>query len=139
MQAETREMLPTRAAHSPYKPARLKNAREFRRVREQGRATGTALLTLGWATNDLPFCRCGYAVGRRVGGAVTRNRVKRRLREIIRLELKAGHIAPGYDLVLIARPGSAQATYQQLAADVTHLLQRAQLWRAVSPEGLVPA
>jgi ribonuclease P protein component len=139
MQAETQEMLRSRTQRNPYKPARLKKAREFQHVRRQGRSAGTSLLTLGWAANDLACCRVGYAIGKRVGGAVVRNRVKRRLREIIRLHIKAGHVAPGYDLVFIARPGAAQATYQQLATDVLHLLHRAHLWRAASPEGLVPS
>ncbi len=135
MQAETQKTL----QHRSDKPAHLKKAWEFQHVRRQGRSAGTALLTLGWAANGLTCCRLGYAVGKRIGGAVTRNRIKRRLREIIRLQIKAGHLAPGYDLVLIARPGSAQATYQQLATDVIHLLHRAHLWRADQPEGLVPS
>ena len=138
MQAETQEMLRP-IQRNPHKPARLKKAREFQHVRRQGRSAGTALLTLGWAANGLTCCRMGYAVGKRVGGAVIRNRIKRRLREIIRLQIKAGHLTPGYDLVFIARPGAAQATSEQLATDVIHLLRRARLWHAASPEGLVPS
>jgi ribonuclease P protein component len=160
MQAETQEMLqprvrarepqvrvrepgsrkrpPPEVRYNPHKPARLKKAREFQHVRQQGRSAGTALLTLGWAVNDLTCCRTGYAVGKRVGGAVIRNRIKRRLREIIRLQITAGHLTPGYDLVFIARPGAAQASSQQLATDVIHLLHRAHLWHAAPPEGLVP-
>src|SRR5579859_3209479 len=112
MQAETQKQLqPIR------KPAHLKKAREFQRVRQQGRSVSTSLLALGWAANGLPVCRCGYAVGKRVGGAVVRNRVKRRLREITRLQIKAGHVTPGYDVVWIARTGAAQASSQQLATD----------------------
>jgi ribonuclease P protein component len=134
MQAETQAaiqatIIPTR------KPLRLKKARDFQRVRQQGRSVSNARLTLGWVPNASDAWRSGYTVGKRVGGAVTRNRVKRRLREIIRHEIKAGHLVPGYDLVWIARPGAAQATYQELAADVVQLLQRARLWRAAPPEG----
>lgn len=138
MPPETGEMLRPTAQLSAHKPARLKKASEFQHVRQHGRSTGTALLTLGWAPNDLHCCRCGYSVGKRVGGAVTRNRIKRRLREIIRLQLKEGHVARGYDVVFIARTGAAQATYQQLATDVVQTLRRARLWHAAPPEGLVP-
>jgi ribonuclease P protein component len=139
MQAETAEKLQPIARHNPRKPARLKKPREFQRVRQEGRSLGTRLLTLGWAPNGLAWSRCGYTVGKRIGGAVARNRVKRRLREIIRLHIKAGQVASGYDLVFIARTGAAQATYHELATDVAHLLQRAHLWCAASPEGFVPS
>lgn len=139
MQAETQEIRQPRV-QAARKPARLRKALDFQRVRQQGRSVGTSLLTLGWVANDLALCRCGYIVGKRVGkSAVARNRVKRRLREILRLQIKAGRVSPGYDLVLIARAGAAQATYQQLAADVTHLLRRAHLWRAAAPEGTNPS
>jgi ribonuclease P protein component len=139
MQAETQEVRQPRV-QAARKPARLRKALDFQRVRQQGRSMGTSLLTLGWVANDLALCRCGYIVGKRVGkSAVARNRVKRRLREILRLQVKAGQVTPGYDLVLIARAGAAQATYQQLAADVTHLLRRAHLWRAAAPEGTNPS
>ena len=135
MQAETQEISRSHV-QSEQKLARLRKARDFQRVRQQGRSVGSSLLTLGWIANDLALCRCGYVVGKRVGkSAVARNRVKRRLREILRLQIKAGQVIPGFDLVLIARAGAAQATYQQLATDVTHLLRRARLWRAAAPEG----
>ncbi len=139
MQAETEEKLQSTVRYHSQKPARLKKPREFQRVRQEGRSISTGLVALGWAPNGLDCLRCGYTVGKRVGGAVIRNRVKRRLREIMRLSVKAGQVAPGYDLVFIARTGAAQATYQELATDVMHLLQRAHLWRAVSPEGCVPS
>lgn len=69
--------------------------------------------------------RIGFSVSRRVGNAVTRNRVKRRLREVTRGLLAS--IAAGYDLVLTARPGAAEASVEVLAQEVSTLLKRARL------------
>jgi len=137
MQTETRETTQNKTRQGRA-PARLRNTREFGRVRQQGRSVGTPLLGLGWAPNGLEVARCGYVVGKRVGGAVVRNRVKRRLREILRREVKAGRLASGYDLVWSARTGAAQASYQQLAAEVVQLLRRARIWQAAPPEGMNP-
>ena len=73
--------------------------------------------------NGLNFSRYGFSVGRRVGKAVIRNRVKRRLREILRLTL----LQPGWDIIFIARPLIASAHYASLEKSVKGLLSRAQL------------
>jgi ribonuclease P protein component len=71
--------------------------------------------------------RSGFVVGRRVGNAVVRNRVKRRLREAIRRRL--WKTQPGWDMILIARPEAADAEYAALADEVHELLRRARLLR----------
>ena len=68
------------------------------------------MLHLAARANELPYSRVGYAVSRRVGGAVVRNRVKRRLREIVR-ELP---IRPGYDIVAVPQTSSASASFHDL-------------------------
>lgn len=75
--------------------------------------------------NGLPFSRFGFSVSKRVGGAVVRNRVRRRVREVVRLQLPA--IAAGYDVVFVARTPVAQAGYPQIANSVDRLLRRAGL------------
>ena len=65
-------------------------------------------------------CRRGvaYAIGRPVGGAVVRNRVRRRLRALLVAEASRQPLAPGYYLVG-ARPGAAGASFAELGADLT--------------------
>jgi ribonuclease P protein component len=75
--------------------------------------------------------RSGFVVGRRIGNAVVRNRVKRRLREMVRARYPA--LAPGVDLVWIARPPIAAADFAAIGAGVDELLRRARLLREVSP------
>ena len=66
--------------------------------------------------------RAGFVVSREVGGAVTRNAVRRRLRHVIRDRLSA--LPPGSVLVVRALPGSARASATELAADIDAALRR---------------
>ena len=70
----------------------------------------TPMLHLAARDNELPYSRVGYAVSRRVGGAVVRNRVKRRLRAIMG-DLE---ILSGFDIVAVPQYPSVRATYQEL-------------------------
>jgi ribonuclease P protein component len=83
------------------------------------------LLVLGTLANDLPYSRFGFAVSSRIGNAVVRNRIKRRLREIMRLRMAT--IRPGCDIILIARKPIRSAEYHQLETACARLLRRAQL------------
>jgi ribonuclease P protein component len=67
--------------------------------------------------------RLGIVAGRKVGGAVIRNRTKRRLRQIGQVVWPSVR-ADGRQLVVIALPPAATAEYAELAADVTDLLRR---------------
>jgi ribonuclease P protein component len=73
--------------------------------------------------NGLPLSRYGFSVSKRLGKAVRRNRVKRLLREILRLTL----VRDGWDIVFIARPAAAQADYAGLEKTIKGLLSRAEL------------
>lgn len=80
---------------------RLRRGEDFERLRRDGRAYHHRMMTLSVATNGLPHNRYGLITGKRLGNAVTRNRVRRLLREAVRKlhpELRVG-----YDVVVIAR------------------------------------
>lgn len=75
--------------------------------------------------NGLPISRFGFSVSKRVGGAVVRNLVRRRVSEVVRLQLP--DIATGYDVVFVARTPVAQAAYSQIENSVDRLLRLASL------------
>lgn len=109
---------------------RLANNADFQRVRRQGRSWSHPLLVLLASPNDLPYARFGFLVTKRIGKAVLRNRVRRLLREAVRLRLN--RIAVGWDIVLIARTPILQADLQYVGAALDSLLQRARLSAGVT-------
>lgn len=113
---------------------RLKKRSEFLRLAKSPRkwaATGLVLQAAARPadTKDagLPV-RYGLTVSRKVGGAVVRNRARRRLRAAACAVLPA-HAAPGHDFVLIGRPATPARPYPALLDDLATALKRVGAWR----------
>lgn len=103
---------------------RLRRRRDFAAVYRSGRAYARGPLALRIRPNpETDGPRYGFAVSKRLGGAVTRNRIKRRLREAARHSGAAGQV----DIVVIARQGAQHASYGELHAVLSQLLRRAGL------------
>ncbi|TET17877.1 MAG: ribonuclease P protein component [Dehalococcoidia bacterium] len=96
---------------------------QYALVYSEGRSWVSSLVVMKALPNGLTLSRYGFSVSRRVGKAVTRNRVKRLLREILRLT----PLEPGWDIIFIARPVAATADYANLKESVRGLLLRAGL------------
>ena len=107
---------------------RLKLSREFDRVRSEGHTMRGSLLMLGvlQLESDVGL-RVGFVTSRRVGGAVVRNRVRRRLREIVRRNQHT--LVNGLWLVVVARPASARAASAALKEEWLRLARRASILR----------
>lgn len=90
----------------------LKQNHVFRRLYNKGKHAVTPALAMYCKGNGRPYNRLGLTVGTKVGKAVCRNRVRRRLREIYRLH--AGELKTGYDLVVVARVRAAHVSYWEL-------------------------
>jgi len=90
----------------------LKNNYEFRRLYSKGRSAGTPLLVVYCRKNRRNTNQIGITVSNKLGKAVQRNRIRRRLREIYRLN--EHRLARGMDMVIVARMKSREAAYADL-------------------------
>ncbi len=100
-------------------------------MRREGQSYHGKFIVLSVLRNQpSPEVRVGFITSRRVGGAVVRNRVRRRLREIVRAARP--QIAAGTWLTLVARQAAAGATFQSLTAEWLQLAQRSYLLGACS-------
>jgi ribonuclease P protein component len=96
---------------------------QFALVYNEGSTLVDRLLVLKARPNQLEFSRYGISVSKRVGKATVRNRVKRVLREILRLS----PMVPGWDIILIGRTPSAVGNYHEIDTAVKSLLSRARI------------
>ncbi|MGH2428822.1 MAG: ribonuclease P protein component [Candidatus Limnocylindria bacterium] len=103
----------------------LRRRADFEEIGRRGTARSTPLLVLRWLRTERTETRVGLSTPRSLGGAVQRNQVRRRLRELLRERI--GDIGPGWDLLLIARPDSARASHAELRATLDALLRRSDI------------
>jgi ribonuclease P protein component len=103
---------------------RLRRGSDVERVRSRGRSWSSRLLVLALLPNELGHNRYGFAVGKKVGGSVERNRAKRLMREAVRL--RHAELEPGFDLLLIARNSFRDDTpIGEVAEQLDGLLRKA--------------
>jgi ribonuclease P protein component len=101
----------------------LTNRAQYTLVYQQGKVWANSLLVMKAMPNGLSLSRYGFSVTKKVGKAVQRNRLKRLLREIMRLQ----SLRSGWDIVFIVRSIAVNSDYHQLEMAATNLLARAQL------------
>ena len=92
-------------------------------VYDRGSTWRCNLVVMKSLPNGLSISRYGFTVSRRVGKAVVRNRVRRLMREIMRLV----PLKPGWDIILIARPTADTVNYKMLRQSILPLLSRAKV------------
>ena len=100
----------------------LSSPEDFAALQGQGSVRSNPLLVVRIRRNDLEETRFGLSTGRKLGGAVVRNRIRRRLREALRV--MAPSFRPGWDVLIIARQPVIAANYQALTEALHSLLRR---------------
>jgi ribonuclease P protein component len=105
---------------------RLRLNREFVRVRQEGRTIRGRLFMLGLLEMEGDF-RVGFVTSKRVGGAVLRNQVRRRLRDIVRRHQH--EIRAGIWMVIVARAAAAEANSAALEEEWLGLCRKGEVLR----------
>lgn len=105
---------------------RIKKNKEFRRLYSEGRFYAEEFLVLYMIKNGVDYNRLGVSVSKKVGGAVTRNRVKRLFRENYRL--LSPKLKKGYDFVITGRVKTKNANNQQVKKCMISAFKRGRLF-----------
>ena len=100
--------------------AYLKKPIDFACLHHEGRRLGGRVLSVKSLPNGLGYGRWGIVVSKKLGKSVVRNRIKRRIREVLR----QAKIKAGIDIMIIARAGAAAADYNKLNQEALELLRR---------------
>lgn len=103
------------------KQQRIKKNKEFQHVFKKGKSFANRQFIVYLLKSDQPEFRLGLSVSKKVGNAVTRNRVKRFIRQAF-LELKE-ELLPNADYVIIARPQAANLDYHESRKSLEHVLK----------------
>ena len=100
----------------------LKENHLFRRLYSKGKSAAAPTLAVYVRPNHHAGSRLGLTVGTKVGKAVRRNQVRRRIREAYRIH--EDRMLPGYDIVVVARVRAAYASYAEIERDLLRLLDK---------------
>ena len=99
--------------------------RDFRRIYKRGRSYAGPFIVVYAERDRLRRSRLGITVTAKIGKAVVRNRIKRRIKEAYRtLE---DYIVPGYSLVIVSRSRAKDAAYADIVSDLRYLLKKLEL------------
>ncbi|MGV2999222.1 ribonuclease P protein component [Streptococcus suis] len=108
------------------KTYRVKRERDFKEIFNKGKNVANRKFVIYHLPQDRDHFRVGLSVSKKLGNAVTRNKIKRRLRHVL-LELKEDIQAE--DFVIIARKGVEELTYQEIKKNLLHVLKLAKLYQ----------
>jgi ribonuclease P protein component len=106
---------------------RLRHARDFQRLRQEGQVQRHPTMLFSYAPNDLEHNRYGFITPKRLGNAVKRNRIRRQVREALRL--LHPHLQQGYDIVVIVHSSLIGKPFYKIQRILCELCERARLMK----------
>ncbi len=105
---------------------RLTKKKDFEKIFKEGKGLRKEFLAVKVRENQLKESRFGFVVSQKISKkAVVRNKIKRRLREIVRL--KINHIKKGFDVVLIALPGIETRKFKEIDNLVEEIFKKSKI------------
>lgn len=110
------------------KENRLRLKKAFERIFNDGKWGGSGSISLKYKEMEGEEPKIGFMVGKKVSkSAVKRNKIKRQMREVIRLLIKSGKFTGKSDVIVIAKPEARLLSYERLSDDIQSALRRARL------------
>ena len=107
------------------KKYRIRKNMEFKNIYKVGKNYWNRNLILYVKKNGLDETRVGYTITKKIGNAVIRNKIRRRMKEIYRLNFH--NVKEGYDLVFIAKRSINDISYKELESSVIHIMSISKL------------
>ena len=104
---------------------RLRTNEDFLKVYRNGKNYWNRNLTIYVKKNNLHISRFGYSITKKIGNSVVRNKLRRRMKEIVRLNFDC--IKPGYDVIIIPKRNTVEIDYKELESAILHLFKNSRL------------
>ena len=100
---------------------RLRKDSDFKNIYRKGKSRATKTLVVYFIKNDLGYTRVGYSISKKVGKAVTRNRIRRLIKENLK---DIPDLKDGYDIIFIGRIPSSESNYKEIGKSVWYLFRK---------------
>ena len=100
---------------------RLRKDSDFKNIYRNGKSLDTKTLVFYFIKNDLGYTRVGYSISKKVGKAVTRNRIRRLIKENLK---DIPDLKDGYDIIFIGRIPSSESDYKEIGKSIRYLFRK---------------
>lgn len=106
---------------------RLRKRYQFQYIYRSGKFVSEKAVTLHYASSKNKDIKVGFAVTKKIGHAILRNKIRRRLREIVRKYLP--NLKQNYNIIIVAKEQIVQTQFNDLELQIVNLLKRADLFK----------